>query len=492
MTHPIKNTMTIPPQKPVESPLHQPPRAVNSPAAWSGKRASKDFPDRDLSFRQILGFLILHAPLMLVFTAVPFLATLYALLILAVGLVFLLRDERPTRLAWVIGYLAGAEILWRGVDGAPVWEYGKYASLLLGLLVLIKFGLLKDAVSWPVLFVALLVPGILIMPGFDRQAISFQLGGLVTLAVLSMAFSTMQFNKPGLQRLLLAVMAPVVAMAFLTLYLGSTQQIHFSGGGANEEITGGIGANQVTSALSLGATAAFFYIFIAGKEIRVRNLMILMTVGLTVVSVLTFSRAGLWNTVGALLAGAFFLTRDRWRSGTLFYSLAIMGLLAYAVIFPLLNNVTGGTLLTRYSDFDSTGRDILARIDYQIFLENPVFGVGVWQSVPRHIPYFGYPKRTHTEYTRLLAEHGSLGAAAIAILAAVTLQRAFGNRRAFSKGFSVAFTIWALLYFLHAATRMVAPSFTFALAAACFLPEEEQTDTPLKDEKPSHSRYHRR
>lgn len=429
--------------------------------------------EESLSFSQILGFLLLHAPLMFVFRVAPVIATIHSAIVLLIGLNYLARDERPTRVAWVIAYIAGAEILWRGVAAAPVWEYGKYATLLLCILMILKYRLLGRATFWPLLLIALLIPGIFTAPSFDRQAISYQLAGLVVLGIVSLVFSTLEFKKGDLQRLFLAVIAPAIAMAFFVAFLTATGNVAFSGGGSNEQVTGGIGANQVASALSLGATAAFFYIFLAGRDRRTRNLMIVLLMGLITTSVLTFSRAGLWNFAGALAVGALFLMRGRQQLVKFMGSFLVIGLLGYFVVFPMLNKLTGGALLTRFSDFGLTGRDDIVRIDYQVFLDNPIWGVGVGQSLYYHALFSGGPQNTHTEYSRLLAEHGSLGVAVMALLAGVTLSRVFSRRPPISKAISTSFTAWALLYLAHAATRMVAPSFAFGLAAARFLPEEE-------------------
>ncbi len=428
------------------------------------------------SFSEVVRFLLIYLPLLLIFRAVPFLATLYSLLVLAVGLYFLVKDDKPTRVVWVLAYIAGAEILWRGAEAAIVWEYGKYATLLLCGLMLLKYRLLSWRSFWPLLFILLLIPGIFVAPGFNRQDISYQLAGPIALAVVSLVCGTLVFRKGDLQRLLLALIAPTLAMGFLVLFIALTQDVAFYGAGENEAITGGIGANQVSSALSLGAMAAFFFIFAAPKDRSLRYLMILVSLALLGLSVLTFSRSGLWNTLGALLVCILFLAYDR---GNFFRVLAVFlaaGLLVYFVAFPLLNSLTGGAVVVRFSNFDSTGRDILVRIDYEVFQANPIWGVGVGQSPIYHIRYFGYPKPPHTEYSRLLAEHGSFGVAAILLLAAVTLSRLFSRRRAFSKGISLGFTIWALIYLAHSATRMVAPSLAFGLAAATFLLENEEKD----------------
>ncbi len=437
-----------------------------------------DIPLVDLRYSEVLRFLILHAPLMLIFTGLPFLATIHSLITLAVGLHFLIRDNTPVRVAWVLAYIASAEILWRGAESTLIWEYGKYTVLGLSLLALFKYRLLSKITLWPLLFLVLLFPAVFVTPYFDREAISFQLAGPITLGIASLFFSTIELRRPDLQRFFLAMVAPSLSMAALIIYNALTGNIEFSGGGANELVTGGIGANQVTSAVSFGVMGAFFFAFLVYKDALLRNLMIGLAIGLTIASVLTFSRAGLWNTLGAVAIAALFLSRDRWRSAKLFNTTLVLAVLGLVVIFPFLTNLTGGTLAQRFSDFDSTGRDVLVQIDYQVFLDNPAFGVGVGQSVYYHIPYFGYPKPTHTEYTRLLAEHGSLGVLVMAIWALVTLARMVSRHNPFSKSVSTSFTIWALLYMLHSATRMVAPSLAFGLGAARFLPDDEQEPEP--------------
>ncbi|MEW5938030.1 MAG: O-antigen ligase family protein [Chloroflexota bacterium] len=444
----------------------------------------------NVPFEQVARILLLHAPLMLIFYSWSMVATIHSILVVLLGLNFILNDKSPTRAAFVVGYLAGAEILWRGAsDAALVSEYGKFATIFLCALMIAKYRLMGRHILWPVLFLALLLPGVFIMPAFDRQALSYQLAGPVALCFVSMTFGALEFKKTDIQKLFLWTIAPVVSMGFFVLYNLFTQDVAFYSGGENEILTGGIGANQVASALSLGATLAFFYIFLVGKDSRLRNLMIVLALGLIVLSVLTFSRGGFWNALGAIAAGLYFLFRNRREMARTFGILIALGLLGYYVIFPFLENLTGGAVTLRFSSFDTTGRDVLFRIDYDLFLKNPVLGVGVGQSPLYHVATFGYPKPTHTEYSRLLAEHGGFGVAIIAILALVVISRIFSRRDPVSKGISVGLCVWTLLYFTHSATRMVAPSFTFGVAAAQFDLEEEENN---EGDSPAHPNHRRR
>jgi len=176
-----------------------------------------------------------------------------------------------------------------------------------------------------------------------------------------------------------------------------------------------------------------------------------------------------------VLVALFFLARDRWRGSVAIQLLLSLGVISYFVVFPFLVNLTGGALVARFSDFDSTGRDVLALVDYQVFLDNPVFGVGVGQSTYYHIPYFGYAKQTHTEYSRLLAEHGSFGLGIIILWLGVAIARFLRRSSAMDKALGLGFVAWALFYMLHAATRMVAPSLAFGLGMAHFVLEDEES-----------------
>jgi len=427
----------------------------------------------NLPFPQVIRFLLWNAPLMLLFWNAPWVATIHSVIVLLIGLHFVMRDEQPTRAAFMVAYIAGCEILWRGVDASLISEYGKYASMFLCILMIVKYRLIGKNLLWPILFLALLAPAVFIAP-FDRQALSYQLAGPVALAIASITFGGIEFKRVELQRFFLSVIAPTIAMGVFVSFMLLTGDVAFSGSGEDEAITGGIGSNQVSSALGLGATAAFFYIFLVGRDRQLRFLMSAISLGLIALAALTFSRGGLWTAAGAVGVGALFLIRDRRLFFRILGSVISLGLLAYFVVFPFLNNLTGGTVVTRFSDFDSTGRDVLFEIDYQLFLDNPVLGVGVGQSPKYHISAFGYPKPTHTEYSRLLAEHGGLGLLAIILLAVVTLTRIFSRQTALWKGAAVGFTVWALLFMVHSATRMIAPSFAFGLAAARFLPEEDE------------------
>jgi hypothetical protein len=76
----------------------------------------------------------------------------------------------------------------------------------------------------------------------------------------------------------------------------------------------------------------------------------------------------------------------------------------------------------------------------------------------------------------LLAEHGSLGLAALLILFVLAGRLLTRPQRPFAKGFTVAAVTYALLFLFHSAMRLAAPAYLFGLAAVTLVlePEDDQ------------------
>jgi hypothetical protein len=91
-------------------------------------------------------------------------------------------------------------------------------------------------------------------------------------------------------------------------------------------------------------------------------------------------------------------------------------------------------------------------------------GVGTYLRQQRLIGIIRGP--SHTEYTRLLAEHGVFGILAMFCLFALALRAIRGAPDLASRGISAAMIIWALLFMSIYATRLAAPAFVFGLAFA--------------------------
>jgi len=79
----------------------------------------------------------------------------------------------------------------------------------------------------------------------------------------------------------------------------------------------------------------------------------------------------------------------------------------------------------------------------------------------------------HIEYTRLLSEHGIFGVLSLVVLLSMVVERFRKPAQPLDKAFVVAFTMWTLLYMLHAAMRLAAPGVMFGLGSATFALDED-------------------
>jgi hypothetical protein len=403
----------------------------------------------------------------------PQIATLHALLTVCVGLWFVLFGREPIQVAYVAAYLAGAEVLWRMTGAQVFWEYGKYATI--GLLLLSIFTTRhSNRSALPFIYMALLVPSTVLTifdlsPDLARHQISFNLSGPLALAVCAWFFSGVRLSRAQLRTMLHSAIGPIVGIASVTLFvILTTTSLTFTDD-SNIVSSGGFGPNQVSSVLGLGALLAFISV-LDNPDWKARGLLFGVMVFLAVQSALTFSRGGLYNAVGGILVASLFLLRD---ARSRIRLLLVAGLLLFvgnSFILPALNEVTGGALLHRFQDTDLTHRDEIALHELGVWAQYPFFGIGPGQAYTSGIP------PAHTEFTRLLAEHGMLGFAAMLLLIGVAVRNIRRANTIKSKALVASLLAWGFLFMLNAAMRVVAPSFIIGLTFAQFDIESESND----------------
>jgi hypothetical protein len=95
-------------------------------------------------------------------------------------------------------------------------------------------------------------------------------------------------------------------------------------------------------------------------------------------------------------------------------------------------------------------------------------GVGTVKEIRR--TEYGTSISTHSEMTRILAEHGSLGIISMLILVITPLSLYFKKRQ--NVYLLCFFTFW-LLTINHSGMRVAAPSFIYALALLSLKNEDE-------------------
>ncbi len=418
---------------------------------------------------QELAFIFAHAPLSLAIRVMPLVATAHALAVLAIGLHWSASRRTAHRTILAAGYLAGAEVLWRMSGGAIVYEFGKYGSALLLLAAIPRLPGWRRPSQLAALYFILLLPSILMTiqtvgAGNEaRRQISFNLSGPFALAVAAFVISGCLSSTIDLRGVLVAIAAPLVGMAAVVgRAVLDADQIHFSEG-SNFVTSGGFGPNQVSAALGLGAFICFF-LALQTRGGLWRWIYLALSLQLIVQAVLTFSRGGVLNAVictGVL--GVHFLHHRKARM-TLLLGLLAIGALGTQLILPRLDAFTGGTLSKRYGDLDPSLRREIAAHEWQLFRDNPLFGVGPGMAKEHRRAAFSHDIAAHTEYTRMLAEHGIFGMAALFGLGLLALTAYVRAPTMLTKAWVATLAGWSMLEMSHAAMRIAAISFLFGLA----------------------------
>ncbi len=415
----------------------------------------------------VLSIVALHVPLALAMHASPALARGQAVLAIAAVLWTLAAARSPGPIVVAAGYVAGAEVLWRQTHAGLPWEAGKYLLLLIFAVGIFRFvGRLE---RWAVvgLFLAALVPAA-VVPVLDLGVIgaidplSFNLSGLVALAVGVLFLSRVAGPWDAMTPALWAFIAPVVGVTAIATNGVRTLGVDDFFNDSNFRSSGGYGPNQVSAVLGL---AALFLVLMAFRERRwsLQLAGAVLALWLTGQAMLTFSRGGVVNLVIALLVAVPFLLRRRETAvRVLAVGVAIAAVFLW-VIVPRLDDFTGGALDRRFSRGREAERraELIAK-DYETFEEHPGLGVGVGQS-----EFYRIERRliaSHTEYTRLLAEHGLLGLLAMGCLVVMIWTGFRRQVQPFGQAWTAALVAWTALELSHSSTRLAAIAFTFALA----------------------------
>jgi len=434
-----------------------------------------------------IGFLGLHVPVALAMDASPQVAGLHAIATLAIGLWWATVSDRQERVAWSVAYITGAEVLWR-MTGAPVyWEFGKYAAAAIFFVALLRHGRLRPALL-PLSYFVLLLPSVPLTLTSEatftsaRDQISFNLSGPLALMLSGWFFSKVRLSAKDLRWLLIALIAPVVGVASLAARGALSGDVVF-GTSSNMIASGGFGPNQVSAILGLAAMFALLAVLEARSGLATRLVMAGALVWFVVQSALTFSRSGLYMVAGGVAVAACFLLGDARIRTKLVPLLVALFIAGNYFVAPYLNAFTGGALGTRFQNTYLTGRDRMILADIDMWKANLVLGVGpgearlVRNRIRTDEDVVG-PGRAmtgaiaaHTEFSRLVAEHGLFGLAAMLclIVAGVVNVRRMPDTR--TRGLAAGLNTWSALFMLSDGMRILAPSLLIGLCFAS-LPAE--------------------
>lgn len=417
-----------------------------------------------------IGWLALHVPLAYAVHASSLIATIHACVVLLSGLLIVSAPRQTERIAYIAAYIAGSELLWRMGKSSLFWETGKYSiTLFLGLAIL-RSGRGRGSVL-PILYFVLLVPStvyLLTSQGISeaRGDISFNLSGPLALMVSVWFFSRLTLTLEEVRGIWLAMLGPIIGVGFLAVMgIAQSEDFHIAANSAsNFAASAGYGPNQVSAFLGLGALLALLYLMSGQGDRLVKVFMGFLIVWLIAQSAMTFSRGGLYNLAIAAAPAILFGIRDA-RLRMRLIAIAVPAYVVTAfVLVPALDDFTEGGLTRRFNDTRLTGRAEIAQGDLDLWQANLILGVGPGQSPKVRDNHVGIV--AHTEYTRLLAEHGVFGCIAIGVLMMMAMTAIWRARTTEGRAIAAACVVWALVFMTHAGMRLASPSLVFGLALA--------------------------
>lgn len=390
----------------------------------------------------------------------------------------LVNSNRGNRAALWAGYFMGMEVFLRMTSTSFFWEIGKY-----GVITLLLTGLISDRVRREkplpyVWYFLMLVPSILIVdfPDFEigRQQISFNLSGPLSLAVASFYFYKRKLTSIELTNLLRVMVLPLTVMlTYIILTTPDIETIRFST--QSNYTASGFGPNQVSTMLGLGALVTGIAIFYRIRLTGFYLVDILIFTGFTLRGLFTFSRGGMVSAILALsLMVIFYFLFSSKVKGWLGYGLLFLVVVAGVsyVVWDYANEATNEMLKFRYlginpvnnkQDEDITSRrwDIL-QSELDAFAQKPVLGIG--PGMEKYDMSLKVKKaNSHSELTRLMAEHGLFGIVSLGILLMVPI-RYIRKLPSEAKPLAIAFFSLAILTMFHSAMRLAMPGFLYGLS----------------------------
>ena len=427
--------------------------------------------------KSYLSLIIAHIVIAIVIYYIPFFSKVYGYGILLYGLYYCLKQRnQDNEVLYVAGYIVGSEVFLRMTNGNPIYEFSKY-----GVLTFIVIGMYFKGFSkygtpyW--LFLALLIPGIVLATyvlNYEtdiRKSISFNISGPLCLGISALYTYQRRITLKQLNDILLAIGLPVITCTvYLMLYTPSIRDV-ITGTGSNFETSGGFGPNQVSTILGLGMFIFFSRIIFgnASRIVIIVNLIVALNIGYR--GLVTFSRGGMITALIMLiiLAAITYMKinyRGRVKMNYLlvFFTMALMAIWSYSAF------ETGGLIEKRYANQDArgrikksqfTGRETIVATEIKYFMDNPMFGIGVGKGAELRKSATGMTILSHNEISRMLAEHGFFGILALLILFATPLFLYLDNK---DNVYLLCFLLFWLLTINHAAMRLAAPAFVYALS----------------------------
>lgn len=388
-----------------------------------------------------------------------------------------------------------------------LWELGKYLCIVLVVGSLIFNKRIKIS-GVAVVMIALLIPSLgitFLTPLLEeyplRKQILFNLSGPLLLCLTTMVFfqSNFRFTKSEMAKILRVALLPGLTVLALLFGYKSIANIEF-GTTSLADASGGFGPNQVSTALGVYGAITIYALFSKivlwkYKLIDVAFLLLVIFRGF-----LTFSRGGMVGMIAALLAAIIFTFiingdfRSRFRPKHMIGIFTFVFLAGGTILY--INYLSNNFLYYRYMGYESrdiilaerrgvdpsqlesntmhlSNRDDVVKYESTIFSLNGYMGSGIGLSMYYKRVLFNFNTAAHTEYSRLLAEHGVLGILFGLLIFLVPFGYYIKHPTSISPFWFILVISLSVLTMAHSAMRLSLVPVLYGISFLKILPDEE-------------------
>ena len=424
-----------------------------------------------------LNLILFHVGLGLLVFLFPFVSKIYGYAIFILGPLYIIKKQNNNNEALMAAaYVVGSEVFLRMTGGNPLYEISKYGVMFFIFIGMYFSGFSRNATPYWV-FIMLLIPGVVLSTfvlNFDtdvKNTIAFNISGPACLAVASLYTFKRKISISQMNTILLCMGLPIVTcMTYLIFYTPNIRDV-ITSTQSNFETSGGFGPNQVATILGLGMFIFFSRIILESHTKYMLIINLIVALNITYRGIVTFSRGGMITGFLMIILLLFFLyAKSNFTGRVKLNYLIILIVLALMATWAYTSFQTGGLIDKRYANQDArgrakksqfTGREEVAQGEIEVFLDNPIFGVGVGKGREVRFDKTGDNTLSHDEITRMVAEHGTLGIFGLLILFFTPFFLYIENK------FNMYLFCFVAFWFLtinHAAMRTAAPAFIYSLS----------------------------
>lgn len=424
-----------------------------------------------------LNLILFHVGIGFLVFVFPFFSKIYGYAIFIVGTFYIIKKQNKNHEALIVAaYVVGSEVFLRMTGGNPLYEISKYGVIAFIFLGMYFSGFSRNAVPYWI-FLLLLVPSVVLTTfvlDFDtnlKNSIAFNISGPACLGIASIYTFGRKISLDQMNTILLSMAFPIISCTvYLIFYTPNIRDV-VTGTQSNFETSGGFGPNQVATVLGLGMFIFFSRIIFESKTKYLLIINLIVALNISYRGIVTFSRGGMITGLLMIILLLFFLyTKTNFNGRVKLNYLIVMVSIAMMATWAYSSFQTGGLIDKRYANQDAagrvkvsrlSGREKVAKDEIDLFLKNPIFGVGVGKGVEVRKAETGDDTLSHDEITRMLAEHGTLGIFGLLILFFTPLFLYIENK------FNMYLLCFVAFWFLtinHAAMRTAAPAFVYSLS----------------------------